>query len=195
MDLTESIAPKSDQLNADDLISGPVTVTIREVAKGTAEQPVDVHLVEFPGRAYRPSKSMRRVMVTAWGSEASTYAGHRLTLFRNPEITFGRDKVGGIEVSHLSHIYKPLTIALTATRGKRKSFTVQPLAELVTCEVDDISTDAFDLDAAIAACDGDKAQLRSLYGKVQGMKAPQEFLNKIRDAATVPSQADETPAP
>lgn len=131
MDMTESIAPKSDQLNADDLMPGPVTVTVREVAKGTPEQPVDVHLVEFPGRAYRPSKSMRRVMVLAWGAEAATYAGHQITLFRNPEITFGRDKVGGIEISHLSHIDKPLTVALTATRGKRKNFTVKPLAETV----------------------------------------------------------------
>ena len=129
MDLTESIAPKSDQLNADDLIGGPVTVTIQEVVKGSPEQPVDVRLVEFPGRAYRPSKSMRRVMVLAWGPEASAYAGRRLTLYRNPEITFGKDKVGGIEISHLSDLDKPLTVALTATRGKRKAFTVKPLIE------------------------------------------------------------------
>ena len=127
MNLTESIAPKSDQLNADDLMSGPITVTIREVAKGTPEQPIDVHLVEYPGRAYRPSKSMRRVMVTAWGAEAATYAGHQLTLFRNPEITFGREKVGGIEIAAMSHIDKALTVALTSTRGHRKNFTVQPL--------------------------------------------------------------------
>jgi hypothetical protein len=132
MDLTESIAPKSDQLNADDLISGPVTVTISEVAKGSDEQPVDVRLVEFPGRAYRPSKSMRRIMVSAWGKEASAYAGRRLTLYRNPEITFGRDKVGGIEISHLSHLDKPLTVALTATRGRRKNFTVTPLPDAPT---------------------------------------------------------------
>ena len=128
MNLTESIAPKSDQLNADDLMSGPITVTIREVAKGTAEQPIDVHLVEYPGRAYRPSKSMRRVMVTAWGVEGETYAGHQLTLMRNPEITFGREKVGGIEIAAMSHIDKPLTVALTSTRGHRKNFTVQPIA-------------------------------------------------------------------
>lgn len=128
MDMTETIAPKSDQLNADDLISGPVTVTIKEVRKGNPEQPVDVILVEFPGRAYRPSKSMRRVMVTAWGPEASAYTGHKLTLVRNPEITFGRDKVGGIEIAAMSHIDKPLTVALTTTRSKRKNFTVQPLA-------------------------------------------------------------------
>lgn len=129
LDMTESIAPKSDQLNADDLMAGPVTVTIREVSKGSAEQPVDVHIVEFPGRAYRPSKSMRRIMVAAWGKDASAYAGHRLTLYRNPEITFGRDKVGGIEISHASHLEKPLTVALTATRGKRKQFKVEPLRE------------------------------------------------------------------
>ena len=128
MDLTESIAPKSDQVNADDLMAGPVTVTVKEVTAGTPEQPVDVHLVEFPGRAYRPSKSMRRVLVSAWGKEAAAYAGRRLTLYRNPEITFGRDKVGGIEISEMSHLDKPLTVALTATRGKRKNFTVKPLA-------------------------------------------------------------------
>lgn len=129
MNLTETIAPKSDQLNADDLISGPVTVTITEVRKGNPEQPVDVVLDEYPGRAYRPSKSMRRVMVMAWGAEASAYTGRRLTLFRNPEITFGRDKVGGIEIAAMSHIDGPLTVALTATRGRRKNFTVQPLPD------------------------------------------------------------------
>jgi hypothetical protein len=129
MDMTQTITPKSDQINADDLISGPITVTIAEVAKGSAEQPVDVRLVEYPNRAYRPSKSMRRILVSAWGPSAEEYAGRRLTLYRNPEIMFGPNKVGGVEISHLSHIDKPLTVALTATRGRRKNFTVQPLAD------------------------------------------------------------------
>lgn len=127
MDLTKSIEPKSDQLNAEDLLAGPVTVTIERVTEGSAEQPVDVHLVEFPGRPYRPSKSMRRVMVSAWGKEAAEYAGRRLTLYRDPEVTFGRDKVGGIKISHLSHIEKRLSLALTVTRGKRSPHVVEPL--------------------------------------------------------------------
>lgn len=131
MDMTATIAPKSDQLNADDLISGPITVTVAEVAAGSPEQPVDVRLVEYPGRAYRPSKSMRRILVSAWGAEASAYTGRRITLYRNPEIMFGRDKVGGIEISALSDIENPLTVALTATRGRRKNFTVQPLPAIV----------------------------------------------------------------
>lgn len=131
MDLTASIIPKSDQINADDLMSGPRTVTVERVSAGSAEQPVDVHLVESPGRAYRPSKSMRRVMVMAWGKEASEYTGHRLTLYRNPAIKFGGMAVGGIEISHLSHIDARLTLALTTTRGKRAAFTVEPLPDVV----------------------------------------------------------------
>jgi hypothetical protein len=129
MDLTQTIVPKSDQLNAEDLIVGPVTVTIESVTAGSAEQPVDIHVFEFPGRAYRPSKSMRRVMVAAWGPEASTYVGHRLTLYRDPAVTFGGDPVGGIKISHLSHITKRMSIALTVTRGKRSLHVVDPLPD------------------------------------------------------------------
>jgi len=174
VDLTESIAPKSDQLNADDLISGPVTVTVQEVVQGTAEQPVDVRLVEFPGRAYRPSKSMRRVMVMAWGAEAGSYAGRRITLFRNPEITFGRDKVGGIEISHLSHIEKPLTVALTATRGKRKNFTVGPLAAPAPAR--DWLAEAGNL--------SDVAALRALWSEAKAGGADPSTLAQIQALAT-----------
>lgn len=129
MDLTESIAPKSDQINAEDLLTGPRTFTIEKVSAGSPEQPVNVHLVEFPGRPYRPSKSMRRVLVTAWGKEAAEYAGRRLTLYRDPEVTFGKDKVGGIKISAVSHIDKRLVIPLTVTRGRRAPHTVEPLSD------------------------------------------------------------------
>jgi hypothetical protein len=129
MDMTETIAPKSDQINAEDLLTGPRTFTVAEVRKGSAEQPVDIHLVEFPGRPYRPSKTERRVIVSGWGVEASEYAGKRFTLYRDPEVTFGRDKVGGIKISHMSHIDKRLELMLTATRGRRAKRIVEPLVE------------------------------------------------------------------
>lgn len=129
LDMAPTIVPKSDQLNADDLIGHAITATIISVTKGNAEQPVHVNLEGFDGRPYKPSKSMRRVLVAAWGTDASKYAGRRLTLFRNPEIMFGKDKVGGIQISHLSHIDKPITLALTVSRGKRAPFTVRPLVE------------------------------------------------------------------
>jgi hypothetical protein len=132
MDLTESIAPKSDQLNADDLLTGPRTVTIEKVNAGTAEQPVNVHLVEFPGRPFKPSKTVRRIMVAAWGKEAANYAGRRMTLYRDPTVKFGGSDVGGIRVSHLSHIDKRIVLSLTVTRGKRAAYIVEPLPDAQT---------------------------------------------------------------
>lgn len=129
MDLSTTIQPKSDQLNADSLRPGPVTVTIQNVTEGTEEQPANLHLVEYPGRAYRPSLTMRRLLVEIWGGDTTAYAGRRLTLFRNPNTKFGRDTVGGIEISHLSHIDRRTTVMLTVTRGKKKPFSVDPLIE------------------------------------------------------------------
>jgi hypothetical protein len=129
MDITKSTEPKSDQQNYDDYIGGPKTVTVSEVKAGSAEQPVEIHLVEYPGRPYKPAKSMRRVLVACWGSDASAYVGRRLTLFGDPTIRFGKEAVGGIRISHLSHIAEPVTVSLTVTRGKRAPFTVQPIVE------------------------------------------------------------------
>ena len=126
MDLTESIAPRSDQVNADDLIAGPITYTIREVRLGAAEQPFDFMLVETD-RAYRPSKTMRRLIVAAWGPDAKEYPGRRLTLYREPSIKFGGATVGGIRISAMSHISKRIEEKFQTTRGKRETFTVDPL--------------------------------------------------------------------
>jgi hypothetical protein len=158
MDMTETIIPKSDQINAEDLLTGPHTYTIDGVTAGSAEQPVDIHLVEAPGRAYRPSKTMRRVLVSAWGVETSVYIGRRLTLYRDPEVSFGRDKVGGIKISHLSHIDKRLSLALTVTRGKRATHTVDPLVESGPTAGD------------VAACT-DPAVLRSWWQTTPSLRA------------------------
>jgi hypothetical protein len=129
VDITNTTEPKSDQQNYDDYIAGPKTVTITEVKKGSAEQPVELHLAEFPGRPYKPGKSMRRVLVTCWGPEASEYVGRKLTLYGDPTIKFGGQDVGGIRIAALSHITEQKSISLTVTRGKRAPFVVQPLGD------------------------------------------------------------------
>lgn len=129
MDIANSLAPRSDQINADDLVAGPQTYTIREVVGGKAEQPFDFLLVETD-RAYRPGVTMRRLIAAAWGTDASKYVGRRITLYRDPTIRFGKDVVGGIRISHMSGIDKQVSEKLQVTRGKRETFTVDPLPEL-----------------------------------------------------------------
>jgi hypothetical protein len=129
VDISGTCAPKSDQLNAEDLLTGPRTVTIEKVTTGSAEQPVEIHLVGLPGRPFKPSKTVRRLLVAAWGADAAAYAGRRMTLYRDPSVRFGGMDVGGIRVSHLSHIEARLTLALTVTRGRRAPFVVDPLPD------------------------------------------------------------------
>ena len=120
-----TIAPKSDQLNADDLIAGPITVRIVSVTHGNAESPIRVNI---EGRMpYYPCKSMRRVLVAAWGEDGAPYAGRYMTLYRDPEVKYGGIKVGGIRISHMSDIPADMYMALTVTRGKRAEYTVQRL--------------------------------------------------------------------
>ena len=142
MDISKTTEPRSDQINFDDVTTSTITVTVSEVKRGSAEQPVDVHLVEFPGRPFKPSKSMRRVLVACWGPEASAYAGRQMVLFGDPTVKFGGQVVGGIRISALSHIDEPKTISLTVTRGKRAPFVVQPItvpdSGVVGAALDDI---------------------------------------------------------
>lgn len=132
MNLNNSIIPRSDQINSDDLIAGPLTIKIAKVEAGNSEQPVVIHYENENGRPWKPSKSMRRVLVCIWGSEGNAYVGKRLTLYRDPGIKFGGEAVGGIRISHASDIAQPVQIALTETRGKRKPFRVEPMVEQKT---------------------------------------------------------------
>lgn len=128
MDMSTTIAPKSDQLNADDLIAGPRTITItRVVAAPSPEQPVAVFFEGDDQKPYRPCKSMRRVMVALWDKDASQYVGRSMRLYRDPKVLWGGMEVGGIRISHMSHIERETTMALTATNKIRKPFTVKPL--------------------------------------------------------------------
>lgn len=121
--------PRSDQWNAEDFTGGPRTFTIAAVKPGKAEQKYDIELVEGEGRVWRPPLTVLRLLIAAWTNEASTWEGKRVTLYLNPDISFGREKVGGIRVSHLSGIDKPLTVSLSVSRGKRAPITVQPLQD------------------------------------------------------------------
>lgn len=128
-DMSDTVIPKSDQLNADDLIGGKtltITVTGAKVTKGT-EQPVVLNYAGDNGKPYKPGKSMRRVLLELWGKDSQKYIGRSMTLYCDPSVRFGGVDVGGIRISHMSHIEGQRTLALTATRANKKPFVVKPL--------------------------------------------------------------------
>lgn len=134
-DLLKTITPKSDQLNFDDFTGGETkTITISGVKIVNTDQPIELHSVEYPGRPFKPGLTNRRILIGIWGRSAAGWEGRSLTLYGDPEVMFGKQKVGGIRISHASHIDGVKTLILTVTRGKKAPFIVQPLRQMPTIE-------------------------------------------------------------
>lgn len=127
-DFQAALAPKSDQINAQDLIAGDMTVTLAavKVTPGT-EQPVSIRLGGMD-KVWRPCKTTGRILMAAWGPDTSVYAGRSVQLYLDPEVKWGGMKVGGIRIRAMSHIDSELRLALAESKQNRKIITVRPMA-------------------------------------------------------------------
>jgi hypothetical protein len=127
-DLRPTIVPKSDQLNAEQLLGGPMTIRVTDVRVGGGEeQPIHVHYEGENGRPYKPCKTMRKVLILGWGPDGREWIGKSMTLYNDPQVKFGGAEVGGIRISHMSDIERAIQVSLTATRGKKALHLIEPL--------------------------------------------------------------------
>lgn len=131
MDITDALAPNSDQLDAVELVV-PRTFTIDTGARlGVREgkKVAEIRLVDFP-RVWRPSKGMLDVLAACWGTDSKLWAGRLVTLYNDTDVMFGPNKVGGIRISHLSDIDKARTVKIRATggAGRKRDWRVEPLS-------------------------------------------------------------------
>lgn len=129
VDMSQFVEAKSDQLNADDLIGGPRTVTITGVVGTGGDQPVSIHFQGDNGKPFKPCKTIRRVMIAVWGRYANEYVGKSMTLYRDPKVTFGGLETGGIRISHMSGIEKETTVVVMKTKGKKAGMKILPLRD------------------------------------------------------------------
>jgi hypothetical protein len=178
--------PRSDQWNAEDFIGGPKTFTIAGVKPGSAEQKYDVELVEGGGRVWRPPVTVLRLLMSAWRTDDSeAWIGRRVTLFRDEKVRFGPDTPGGIRVSHLSHIDKPIKVALTVSRGKRATFTVEPLPDAPAPAV-------VDWDAELANAGDDLDAIRAIWQRAN-TNSDHDGMTKAKAAADKAKAQNEAP--
>lgn len=192
--LRDTIAPKSDQLNADDLVAGPVTIRITSVRRGSgSDQPVVVDYEGANGRPYKPCKSMRRVMIALWGDKGPDWVGHSATLYCDPSVKFGGVAVGGIRISHATGIDKPRELLLTTTRSKRALYTVQPLVvEEPAAYHDDKFNSEFDrMKAAIEGGTSAGTIIAHLAKTAQPTQQQVDRLKAVELAAQTPTQEPE----
>lgn len=152
LDISDTLAAKSDQLNAADL-AGPTAFTIARVTRSDGpEQPVHVYLQGQPaGRPWKPCKTVRRLLVALWGRDAAQWVGRRLELYCDPSVEWAGQPAGGIRVRSASHLDGPRTLTLQSGRGKRAMITVRPLDLPTPAALTELGVTWAALDAVTAA--------------------------------------------
>jgi hypothetical protein len=127
VDMAQFVEAKSDQLNSDDLLGAPRTITVRKVTGAEGDQPVSIYYEGDNNKPFKPCKTMRRVLLGVWGRHADAYVGRSMTLYRDDEVSFGGLAVGGIRISHMSHIDKETVVVVLKSKGKKAGIKIKPL--------------------------------------------------------------------
>lgn len=127
LDMSQFVEAKSDQLNADDLIGAPRTITVRKVTGNDGDQPVSIYFEGDNNKPFKPCKTMRRVLLAVWGRNAADYVGRSMTIYRDDSVQFGGLNVGGIRISHMSHIDKKMVVVAMKSKGKKAPINIEPL--------------------------------------------------------------------
>lgn len=123
--LRQAIQAKSDQINAVDLVAGPLVCQIVDVTRGDSDQPVSIK-VDAHKQPWKPSKTSLRVLCACWGDDPSVWIGRWVVLYNDESVKWAGQAVGGIRTSHLSHIDGPKVIMVNETRGKKTAQRVEP---------------------------------------------------------------------
>ena len=186
-DLRPTIIPKSDQLNAEQLLGGPMTVTVTEVRLGSGEdQPVVVHYEGENGRPFKPCKTMRKLLIHAWGPNGRDWTGRSMTLYNDPAVKFGGEDVGGIRISHMTDIPSNITVSLTSTRGKKAKYKVE---RLVSGQADRLAAiaRAATLEALKTAFDAATKATRNPAEREQLIAAKDKRKDELQKPASTPA--------
>ncbi len=133
-DISQTIKAKSDQLNAGDLIGGPVTVQVLKVDVRGGDQPVSIH-ISGNYQPYKPCLSMRRVLAKLWGNESDGWINRWMTIYNEPTVVWAGKEEGGIRISHMEGITEAQSIPLRANKRQVIKWIVEPLVMQQQTEV------------------------------------------------------------
>lgn len=168
-DMLPVIQPKCDELTGDDLIAGPrtITITAAKVQHGT-ERPVTLGFEGDGGKPFKPCKTMSKLLAFAWGPSSQEFIGKSLTVYRDPDVKWGGLKVGGVRISHMSHIERDFVVALTETRGVKKPVSIKMLV----------------VDKSLPKADKAAAGVRTLVARINHVD-PKNLANIVDDPVVI----------
>lgn len=195
-DFEKTLEAKSDQINAADLVGREMTITITGVTVNLREaQKTDFKIAESE-KLYRPCLGMRRLIASIWGTNPQLFIGRSLTIYRDPEVVYGGDVMGGIRISAASHIDGEKKIPIRTSRTKVKTYTVRPIQANAPAASQTQPVDPDDLPEAQAEAAKGTVSFKAWYAanpdKRAGIKGAMDELKQIcqeADAAMV-TEAD-----
>ena len=187
--LSRLVQPKSDQLNADDLIKPIIVTVLRLAVAPSADQPI---IVEIDGgyKPYKPCKSMARLIMHLWGEDGQNWIGKRLELYNDHTVKWAGVEVGGIRIAGMSDIAKSTELNVTVSRGKRQKCKIKKLT------IPQYPQQDFDANfiAWSSAVSGGKLTVEQLISKIKqkGVLSEQQLdaLNKINKVSQEANQPD-----
>ena len=180
-DIAPTLVGDSNVLSKADLMDGPQTFTVARVDINLSDKkrPTAIHLVESPGKPFKPNLGMRKLIAKGWGKSSKEYVGRRLTLFHNPDVLWQGKREGGVEVCAMSHIEAPFTIQVAVNAKQAKTVKVEVIPDSAPShEVQP------DWQALIVEAGDDVAALRAMWTDAQARGASEAILNDIKTAAT-----------
>ena len=132
LDYGETLAAKSNQLNADDLAGGPITVQITGArVRLSDDQPLSLRL--SGGHCpWNPCKGMRRLLAEIAGStSARPWVGMWIRLFRDPEVLWAGKASGGIRVCGVDARMLPQgrTFRVRVSRNGYAEYPIEPIRD------------------------------------------------------------------
>jgi hypothetical protein len=182
--LADTIVIKSDQLNGDDLIAGPITIKITKIGKkkSDSQQPISVHYEGDNGKPWKPCLTMRKLLLAEWGDNVNDcYIGRKLRLFRDETVKWAGREEGGIRISHMSNITSARVHLLTETRGVKKPHTVKPLVDTESIDVAALKKSG--LEASEKGLESLKAWWSGIGGLNQNAVGGAAYLDELKTIA------------
>lgn len=125
-DISKTIAAKSDQLNACDIMAAPITVKVLAVSVSNEDQPVSI-TIDGGYRPFKPCLTVRRILAKLWGTSSKQWIGHSMTLYCDESVMWAGEPAGGIRVSHVTGIESQQSVITRASKHKTMSYIITPL--------------------------------------------------------------------
>jgi len=170
-DISHTVTAKSDQLNAADLIGGPVTVSVVSVNILKGDQPVSI-LITGGHQPFKPCLTVRRILAKLWTTDSSLWVGRSMTLYCDETVMWAGEMAGGIRVSHLSNIGGRKEVTVRASKHKIMKHVIEPILSYLLPEFKSDLSKAKTLQElnekakkAIALSKSEKDKGRELYKK------------------------------